>query len=98
MKINILGLEYQIKIVSTVDRHQALWGKINYETQEIVISSNISSQHQLQTIIHELLHGILTHLGYSNHSDDEQFVTAVSAALYQSLAPFLTFYWGKTDC
>lgn len=33
---------------------------------------------------HEILHGILVHLGYNEQSQDEQFVQAVGNAIYQT--------------
>lgn len=37
-----------------------------------------------ETIAHEIVHGILTHLGHDDLSENEQFVCALSNALIQS--------------
>ena len=36
-----------------------------------------------ETICHEMIHGILVHLGYSQQSQDEIFVQALANAIYQ---------------
>ena len=36
-----------------------------------------------ETICHEMVHGILVHLGYQDKSNDEQFVQALANAIYQ---------------
>lgn len=36
-----------------------------------------------ETICHEMVHGILVHLGYTEQSQDETFVQALGNAIYQ---------------
>ena len=36
-----------------------------------------------ETICHEMIHGILVHLGYNDYSNDEQFVQALANAINQ---------------
>ena len=36
-----------------------------------------------ETLCHEMVHGMLTHLGYTELSHDEQFVQALGNAIYQ---------------
>ena len=36
-----------------------------------------------ETLCHEMVHGILTHMGYDNLSNDERFVQALGNAIYQ---------------
>ena len=38
---------------------------------------------QEETIVHEMVHGMLVHLGYTEQSEDETFVQGLANAIYQ---------------
>ena len=83
MKVNICGLAHKViecKDTFDVDLH---FGMIDHKTCEIRINADISDENKKETLCHEMMHGILIHLGYSEHSADEQFVQALANAIYQ---------------
>ena len=68
-RVNILGIEYSIEYVdnpASVDiyKRQSLWGQIDYWTRSIRIydSGDQPIEDIWQTILHEVLHGIVNHL------------------------------------
>lgn len=85
-KINICGIPHTIIICDDAfTSNNAHLGEIDYKSATIKISSGMTKEMENQTVMHELLHGLLTHLGYCDLSNDEQFVTALSMAMCGSL-------------
>jgi hypothetical protein len=83
MKVNICGIPHEIIFCEDNFDEAIHFGQIDYKTATIKINKDMKPEIQEETIIHEMLHGILVHLGYDEKSDDEQFVNAVSNAIYQ---------------
>lgn len=44
----------------------------------------MSEEAKAEALFHEVLHGMLVHLGYNEQSQDEQFVQSLSNAMYQT--------------
>ena len=83
MTVNICGLKHRIVECEDkfdVDLH---FGQIDYKTCEILVNKSLSEESKKETICHEMIHGILVHLGYNEQSQDEQFVQALGNAIYQ---------------
>ena len=83
MKVNICGIPHTIiecEDYFDVDIH---FGQIDYKACEIIINKNMATEAKEETICHEMIHGILVHLGYSEQSQDETFVQALANAIYQ---------------
>lgn len=83
MIVNICGIphkviEYEDKF--DVDSH---FGQIDYKTCEIRINKDLSQECKDETLCHEMVHGILIHLGYNGYAQDEQLVQALGNAIYQ---------------
>ena len=70
------SIEY-IKGLRDTDNNR-LAGQIDYRIKKVSVERNIPRQKQLQTIIHEILHGISEELGIPMN---EKFVRAVSRAM-----------------
>ena len=84
IKVNICGLEHTVRYYDdafNVDDH---WGMIDYAKCEIRINKNMNLAAQEETLCHEIVHGILVHIGYDELSQDEQFVQALGNAIFQS--------------
>ena len=84
MKVSICGIPHQIiecEDAFNVDLH---FGQINYAQGEIKINKNLTEEIKHETLCHEILHGILVHLGYNEQAQDEQFVQAVGNAISQT--------------
>jgi hypothetical protein len=80
--INILGIEYTIKEVDVIDKYVPKFGMIDYTTSEILIDKTLSSNKKIQTLIHEVMHGIFEGLGYDELNSDEEKVQSIATALH----------------
>lgn len=83
MKVNICGIPHTViecEDKFDVDTH---FGQIDYKACEIRINKDMATEAKEETICHEMIHGILVHLGYSEQSQDEQFVQTLANAIYQ---------------
>ncbi len=73
--VNILGKEYSITYVdkpSDVDiyKRDSLWGQIDYWTHSIRIYDNKTSEQEIwDTILHEVLHGLVAELKIKSLND-----------------------------
>lgn len=83
-KVNICGLSHEIVELEDSFNLDCHMGQINYQDLLIKINKNMPEELKEETLCHEIMHGILTHLGYSDMSSNEQFVQAVGNAIYQS--------------
>lgn len=83
-KVNILGIEHEIIEKENIFDNDLHMGQINYGECKIIINKDMSEQLKQATICHEVLHGILVHIGRDNLAVDEQFVTALGTAINQS--------------
>lgn len=83
MTVNICGLPH--KVVELKDNFDlnCNMGLINYKELEIRINQDMPNEAKKETICHEMVHGILVHLGYNDKAEDEQFVQALGNAIYQ---------------
>ena len=83
MKVNICGIPH--KVVECEDKFDvdAHFGQIDYKACEIRVNKDMTEASKKETLCHEMVHGILIHLGYSEYSQDEQLVQALGNAIYQ---------------
>lgn len=83
MKVNICGIPHTVVECEDKFNSDCHFGMIDYQTCEIRINKDMSEESKKETLCHEMVHGMLIHLGYSSYSSDEQFVQALSNAIYQ---------------
>ena len=86
MIVNICGIPHKIVEYEdnfNVDLH---FGQIDYKACEIRINKDMTDANKKETICHEMVHGILVHLGYNDLASNEQLVQALGNAIYQSFA------------
>lgn len=81
-KLKILATEYKIEEVEQIDKYQRLLGQIEYVEQTIKIDKNISEDMKKETLIHEILHGVLEKLGYEELNEDEQKIHSIASTMY----------------
>lgn len=84
MNVNICGLPHEVVEVEDSFDMDCHMGMIVYKDLKIKINKNMPNAAKEETLCHEMVHGILTHLGYHELSSDEQFVQAMGNAIYQS--------------
>lgn len=83
MKVNICGIEYNVVECEDKFNDDTHFGLIDYVKCEIKINKDLTEQGKKETICHEIVHGMLIHMGYSDLSNNEQLVQALGNAIYQ---------------
>lgn len=84
-RINICGMTYEIEEKEDAFTADVVhFGEVDFTQNKIIISKSLTAEQKEATIFHEILHAILSTLGYQNESNNEQFVCAVSNAMYQT--------------
>ena len=81
--VNICGIPHEVietKDLFNVDTH---FGQIDYLKCEIRINEDLAGASKTETLCHEMIHGILVHLGYADLACDETFVQAMANAINQ---------------
>lgn len=87
MTISICGIPHEVVYANDVFDNDTHYGQIDYGKAAIKISKDVSKEQQDEALCHEILHGILVHIGKDELSQDESFVQCLSNALYQSFEP-----------
>lgn len=84
MKVNICGIPHEIvECEDSFTADATHFGEIDYKACKIRINKDMTDEAKEETIIHEMIHGILVHLGYTDQSEDETFVQGLANAIYQ---------------
>lgn len=96
MTVNVCGIPYHIKELEDNFDTDLHFGDTRYGKAEIHINSGLSDEIKKEAICHEMMHGILVHLGYNDLSQDEQFVQAIGNAICQSFD--IKAVEHRTDC
>lgn len=83
MKVNICGVLHDV-----VESEDILdFGSIEYRKGRIVLQKNLTKDIKEEALCHEMVHGMLIHMGYTEFSEDERFVQALGNAIYQGFSP-----------
>ena len=84
MKVNICGIPHEVVMKEDAfnagDTHM---GEIEYCKQQIRINKDMPEEITKETICHEMVHGILVHIGRDGLAGDESFVQTFANAIYQ---------------
>ena len=80
--INILGLNYTIEEVDTVNKFEPRKGEINYLSNEIRLDKNMPEDLKNQVLMHEILHAVFELLGMRELAEDEDKVQSIATALH----------------
>ena len=83
MKVNICGLPHEVIEVEDKFNLDCHMGQIEYKDLVIKINKDMHPEEKTETLCHEMVHGILVHLGYTDMANDEQLVQALGNAIYQ---------------
>lgn len=83
MKVNICGLPHEVVEVEDKFNMDCHMGMIEYKDLIIKINKDMPQIAKEETLCHEMVHGILVHLGYPDMANDEQFVQAFGNAIWQ---------------
>ena len=83
-KVNICGIPHKVVYCEDCFDMDTHFGQIDYANCLIKVNKNLPKEAMEETLAHEILHGILIHLGYEEEAQNEQFVQAMSNAIYQT--------------
>jgi len=79
-KIHFGGRNYTVEMVSELDGEES-WGRTDMKRQKIFIEEKMPLEHQMEILIHELLHIAWRHT-FSNFKGEEEKVKAWSMNIY----------------
>ena len=83
-KVSICGVPHKVLHKEDCFTSEAThFGQIDCKKCEIVISEGLTPEMENQTLIHEMMHGILFGIGYGDLSGNEQLVQALAQAMTQ---------------
>jgi len=83
--VNILGLTYTVERVPYILRDEYRIGQLDPEKQEIKILDSLSEELAAQTLLHEVIHGILKQLKFFDEDNDEKLVQGLALGMYDCL-------------
>lgn len=82
MQITVFGLVYEIEYSDSMLSDD--WGVAQHTQQIIKINKNLKPEHQKVTLMHELIHAILTAtIRSESHEDLEGMIRCISLGLCQ---------------
>ena len=84
MKVNICGIPYEVKFCEDAFDVDVHFGQIEYKTAKILINEELTEEMKAETLCHEIVHGILVHIGRSDLGVDETFVQMLGNAINQT--------------
>lgn len=90
-EIKICGIPHQIVDVDYIEGNGCVLGEIEYRSCKIALRKDQTPEMYHQTLIHEVVHGMLVLIGRNDLSEDETFVQTLALAISQ------TFELKETD-
>ena len=85
--IRIGGVEYPVVFVENLNNGTNMaYGHIDYDNCQIELSDTVGTAHErrCQTLLHEILHGIIYHAS-ATIENEEEVVECIAKGLYQVL-------------
>lgn len=82
--VNICGIPHEVIYCEDKFDADTHFGQIDYKNCEIRINKDLKGEAYNETLCHEILHGILIHIGRDDLSGDEQFVQCLANAVNQT--------------
>lgn len=84
MKIKILGQVFEIEetdFLGTEDGN-VIFGKSDFVNNKILINKATKEERKGVTILHEIIHCILTSLRFDEENENEQLISSLAESLY----------------
>lgn len=86
-KINICGIPFKVRYGKNAFNPNDQFGQICYTKAEIIINPEMPEELQMQTLIHEWVHGVLVMTGHNKETEDELLVNSLTLAIYRTFKP-----------
>lgn len=86
MTVKICGIPYEVEKVPVIDESTEgiVQGQIEYSKAKILIKDGLPQGIEYEVLIHEMVHGILNHIGQTELRDNEDFVQRLANGIYNS--------------
>ena len=85
MTIKICGIPYSvIECDDNFNTDAKHFGQVDFLKAEIRINKNMAEAVKTETLVHEIVHAVLVHIGRSDLSEDEIFVQSFANAINQT--------------
>lgn len=86
MTVTICGIPYTVETVPVIDEgaEGIVQGQIVYSKGKILIKQDMPKQIFLEVLTHEMIHGVLNHIGRAELADDESFVQGLTSGIFNS--------------
>lgn len=81
----ILGHKISVATSPVLNDYASAEGLYLHRDKTIVLQEGLKDTYMMQTLMHEIMHCILEHMGESALSDNEDFVDKMAEALHQIL-------------
>jgi hypothetical protein len=84
--VEICGIPHTIEEVPVIDeeREGVVQGEITYNEAKILVKKDLPYEIKQEVLMHEVIHGILYHIGESELCSDERFVQALTNGICNS--------------
>lgn len=82
--VKICGIPYQIIDKECIEGSGRVCGEITYDECVIKMREGMNPDYYRQTLIHEVVHGMLVMIGRNDLSEDETFVQSLALAISQT--------------
>ena len=83
--VNICGIPYRVtEHQPNFDATTKHFGQVDFLGAEIRINHNMAEVIKTETLVHEIVHAILVHIGRSELSEDEVLVQSLANAINQT--------------
>ena len=79
-RIHFAGRNYTVELVNELDGEDS-WGRTDMQRQKIFIERNMPFEHQMESLIHELMHIAWRHT-FSNFNKEEEKTKAWAMNIY----------------
>ena len=87
MTIKICGIPYTvIEHNDTFNADAKHFGQVDLLKAEIHINRDMADAIKMETLVHEIVHAILVHIGRADLSEDETFVQSFANAINQTFS------------
>lgn len=83
-QVNICGIPHQIIEKDFIEGNGCVLGEIEYRSCTISLRKDQTPEMYRQTLIHEIVHGMLVLIGRNELSEDETFVQTLALAISQT--------------
>lgn len=83
--VSVLGLKFTVELVERVSESEELDGIMLPREQRIRIDRSLSREAAEQTYLHELVHAVLSQLGFHEQGADERLVQGLALGLHEAL-------------